>query len=128
MNSMVTVVIMSVNYSHDIAAALLAVSGVAMWIMKADYPSPATAEAKTFFINIYHGIARIAKNSLIWIIVGGVPRVYFYTEYEWSSAAGDLQLIAVIIKHIVITLLVGTGLFLWSRLGRKAKELQRSAV
>jgi hypothetical protein len=48
----------------------------------------------------------------------------FYTQYEWSDAAGDLQVIAIIIKHVVMFLLVGTGLFYWSKLAKRVKQLQ----
>jgi len=124
MNSLVPAVVMSISYSHDIASALLAICGVAMWLIAANYPAEASPETEQYFIRIYHGISRMAKDSLIWIVVAGVPRIYFYTEYEWSTAAGDLQLVAVVIKHIVIFLIVGSGVYFWSRLGKKVRQLK----
>jgi len=124
MNSLAPALIMSVNYSHDIATALLAVSGAAMWIISTNYPAAATGETEQYFLRIYQGITRMAKDSLIYILVAGVPRIYFYTEYEWATAAGDLQVVAIIIKHVVMFLLVGVGLYYWSKLGRQVKTLQ----
>jgi len=124
MNSLAPALIMSVNYSHDIATALLAVSGAAMWIISTNYPAAATRETEQYFLRVYQGVTRMAKDSLIWILVIGVPRIYFYTEYEWSTAAGDLQVVAIIIKHVVMFLIVGVGLYYWSKLGRRVKKLQ----
>jgi type IV secretory pathway VirB2 component (pilin) len=123
MPNMAPVIIMTVNYSHDIATALLAVSGAAMWLIASHYPAGANSETSQYFTRIYRSITRMAKDSLIWILVAGVPRIYFYTEYEWSPAAGDLQVVAIIIKHIVMFLIVGTGLFYWIKLNKKVKQL-----
>jgi hypothetical protein len=113
--------ITTINYSHDIATAILAVSGATLWIMWATFPSDAGSTAAPHLIGIYHNITRLAKYSLWWILAAGVPRIIFYTEYEWSREAGDLQVVAIVIKHIVMFLLVGTGLFFWARLSKKVK-------
>jgi len=120
---MIPVIIMTINYSHDIATALLAVSGVGMWIISAAYPRQASTETEFYFVRVYRNMTRLAKYSLLWILAAGVPRIVFYTDYEWSTAAGDLQVVAIIIKHVVMFLLVGTGLFYWSKLGKKVRAL-----
>lgn len=117
------VVIMAVNYSHDIATALLAVSGATLWMLWATFPSGAGSATMRYFTRVYEKVSRLAKYSLWWILAAGVPRIIFYTEYEWSREAGDLQVVAIIIKHIVMFLLVGTGIFYWTRLDRKIKKL-----
>lgn len=118
------IILMTVNYSHDIATALLAASGAAMWMLSSTYPADATPAVERFFVRAYRGITRIAKDSLYYILLAGVPRVVFYMQYEWSDLAGDLQVVAVVIKHIVMFALVGTGVYFWIKLGRRARELQ----
>lgn len=120
---MIPAVIMTVNYSHDIATAMLAVSGAALWIISYAYPGEAGPETGRYFIRIYRSITRLAAYSLFWILAAGVPRIVFYNQYEWSESAADLQIIAIIIKHIVMFLLVGTGIFYWSKIGKKVKQL-----
>lgn len=112
------------NYSHDIATAFLAVSGATMWILSRKYQNPEDAEAETYFVKVFLSVTLIAKYSLLWILIAGVPRVIFYKQYEWSDMAGNLQVVAIIIKHIVMFLLVGTGLFYWSKLDKKVKILK----
>src|SRR5512145_2450839 len=99
------IVLMTLNYSHDIATALLAVSGIAMWLLSKNYPTGASVPTERFFIAAYRSVTRIAKDSLYYILIIGIPRVIFYLQYEWSDLAGDMQVVAVVIKHIVMFLL-----------------------
>ena len=124
MQPAIHIVLMTINYSHDIATALLAASGAALWMLSRNFPADATQATERYFIGAYRGITRIAKDSLYWIVLAGVPRIFFYMQYEWSDLAGDLQVVAVVIKHIVMFLLVGTGAYFWIKLGRQVKGLE----
>jgi hypothetical protein len=115
---------MTINYSHDIATAVLAVSGVMMLFLSRMYPAHTGKETDLFFIRTYEVIRKSARYSLEWILVAGVPRIIFYMQFEWSNMAGDLQVIAIIIKHVVMFLLVGMGLFYWFRLNKKVHSLK----
>lgn len=118
------VMLMTINYSHDIATALLAASGAALWLLSRNYPADAAPETERYFASTYRSVSRVAKASLVYILIAGVPRVVFYMRYEWSDLAGNLQIAAVVIKHIVMFLVVGTGIYFWVRLGRKVRELK----
>lgn len=124
MTSTASILIMTINYSHDIATAFLAVSGMMMFFLSNMYPSSTGQESDLFFIRIYERIRKSARYSLEWILLAGVPRIIFYMQFEWSTMAGDLQVIAIIIKHIVMFLLVGTGIYYWIRLNRKVQSLK----
>ena len=117
------VVLMTINYSHDIATALLAASGAVLWLLSRHYPADATPRTERFFAAAYRSVGRIAKDALYYIVIAGIPRVVFYMRYEWSDLAGDLQILAVVIKHLVMFLLVGTGIYYWIKLGRKVRKL-----
>lgn len=123
MGSLAPIVIMSINYSHDIATAMLAVSALAMWIISRGMPVVPSIATEQYFLRLYGSITRMAKDSLIYILVAGVPRIYFYTDYEWATACGELQIVAIIIKHIVMFLLVGIGLYFWRRLGLQVRTI-----
>ena len=124
MTSTASILIMTINYSHDIATAFLAVSGMMMFFLSNMYPSSTGQESDLFFIRIYERIRKSARYSLEWILLAGVPRIIFYMQFEWSTMAGDLQVIAIIIRHIVMFLLVGTGIYYWIRLNRKVQSLK----
>lgn len=113
------------NYSHDIATAFLAVSGVTMWLLTSIRGETSwSSGADALFIRTYDIVRKMARYSLEWIVIAGVPRIIFYTEFEWSSLAGDLQVVAIIIKHIVMFVLVGGGLYYWSKLHKKVGQIR----
>lgn len=112
------------NYSHDIATAFLAVSSATLWLLSRGYPGLSDPEGEEFFARIYLVVARLAKYSLAWVLIAGVPRIIFYRQYEWSDSAGDFQVVAIVIKHIVMFSIVGVGAVYWARLDRKVKYLR----
>jgi len=119
--------VMVTAYSHDIATAFLAVSGFSLIMLYYMRPEGSSPDLIAFYSGICHKVTLAAKLSLAWILIAGVPRTIFYKEYEWSETAGDLQIVAIIIKHVVMFLLVGTGLFYWHRLPGRLTELKKGS-
>lgn len=125
MQTIIDIVLMTTNYSHDIATASLAVSGLMMWVLyRTSEKTEVSSGAERFFVGVYKGIRRMAVYSLAWIIAAGVPRVVTYDRYDWSDIAGDGQLTAVGVKHILMFLFVITGVYYWAKLDRTVKALQ----
>lgn len=124
MDSFLSIIIITNNYSHDIATAFLIVSGIMMWLLSKKYPPSDNEIVKLYFIKIYKDITRLARYSLIWVLAAGVPQIIFYKEFEWSNYAGNLQVLAIIVKHVVMFTLVSTGLFYWLKLSKKVEYLK----
>lgn len=122
------VFIMMNNYFHDVATGLLMTSGVGVWFVMR-YFDEATADRQTteYFLRVFEGMTRLAKFSLGWILIGGVPRVYFYRSFEWANAVDHLQVPAIIVKHIMVIAFVGTGVHLWHKYGKRV-QLIRAAL
>jgi len=123
MGAFLDIAIMINNYSHDIATAFLAVSGLSLWIIIKNYPADSKG-LEGYFSTSNKTICRLGKYSLAWVLIAGVPRVIFYKTHEWSSAAGSLQVTAILIKHVVMFLLVGVGVFYWLKIRSRLKELE----
>lgn len=117
------ILIMLNNYFHDVATALLAASGVTMWIVVKRYEKHRNPATLSYFIDLYRGITGLARFALYWILIGGVPRTIFYKDFEWANAAGKGQVPALIVKHILAFTFVGTGAYLWIKLSKKIKGL-----
>ena len=119
------VLIMMNNYFHDVATALLAASGFVVWtIVKRYDASSKTGETTEYFLKIYRNTTKFAKFSLVWIVIGGIPRTIFYKEFEWANAAGKGQITALIVKHILAFAFVGLGAYLWVKINRKVKRIK----
>lgn len=116
--------IMMNNYFHDVATALLAASGITMWIIVRKYGNNKDPEVADYFLRIYNSITKVAKFALYWIILGGIPRTIAYKDYEWTNAVGKNQVPALIVKHILVFIFVGIGAYLWIKLSRRVKKIK----
>lgn len=121
------VALMMNNYFHDVATALLAASAFALWAL-AKLQDERPDEAKPeFFLAAYRRMAAFAKFSLVWIILGGVPRTIYYMDFEWANAAGRGQIPALIVKHVLMFLLVALGAWGWHGLRKRKRALEARA-
>ena len=111
------------NYLHDVATALLAASGFVVWLLSSEEISGAEPGAGRSLLVIYSKMTRLAWFSLAWIILGGIPRVVYYRDFEWASMAGKGQVAALIVKHIFAFMLVGAGAAIWFRVKRRLAGL-----
>lgn len=120
--------IMFNNYAHDVATALLAASAFTMRATVKVQSELGTPDSVRFFLQVYRIMRKFFKISLWWIILGGVPRTIFYTSFEWANAVDKLQVPALILKHILLTVLVIVGIRAWSRLKRQVVLLESSLL
>lgn len=123
MSTELAVIIMLNNYFHDVATALLAASGTTMWIVAKRYERFKGPDTLPYFMTLYKSVTKLAKFSLYWILIGGVPRTIFYKDLEWSDAAGKDQVPALIAKHILAFIIVATGAYLWIKLNKKVQGI-----
>lgn len=118
------VFIMMNNYFHDVATALLLASGIAMWVIVRRYGNNSNPDVTDYFLRIYRGITRLAKFSLAWILIGGIPRTLAYKDFEWANAVGKNQVPALIVKHILVFIFVCTGVYMWIKLSKRVKVIK----
>jgi len=123
MSQSLAVFILMNNYFHDVATALLLASGIAMWLIVKNLGNNAKGTAVDYFMDIYYSVTRLAKFSLYWILIGGIPRILTYKKFEWANALEKNQTIGLIVKHIIAFIFVGSGVYLWLRLGKRIKEI-----
>jgi len=125
MSPEIGIFIMLNNYFHDVATALLVASGIIIWIIIKWYDSSAkTRETTEYFLRIYKSSTKLAKISLAWILIGGIPRTLAYRDFEWTNAVGKGQVPALIIKHILAFIIVGTGIYIWIKLNKRVKKIK----
>ncbi len=118
------VILMMNNYFHDVATALLLASGIAIWIIYKKLGNSDKPDVREYFLKLYDSMTSLAKFALAWIILGGIPRTWFYTEFEWSHYAGKSQIPALIIKHVLAFVFVSAGAHLWIRIRSKVREIR----
>lgn len=104
------------NYSHDAAAAFLAVSLAVLWILSRNFPSSGDPALDVSFVRVYSGVARTARYSLFWLLIASIPRAIFFRDYGSSWV--------MVIKYGGMVFLAGTGLLYWGRLSKKTGRLR----
>jgi hypothetical protein len=121
------VALMMNNYFHDVATALLVASAFALWVMLRRFDaSDRGPGAARYFLAIHASMAKLARFSVAWIVLGGIPRTIFYVEFEWANAAGRLQVPALVVKHVLAFGFVAGGVWGWRRLSRRVAEVRAS--
>lgn len=119
------IALMMNNYFHDVATALLAASAFALWVLLRRYEAGARgADAARYFLEIQRAMAKLARFSLAWIILGGIPRTIWYAEFEWANAAGRGQVAALVVKHVVAFGFVVFGVAFWRRLKARVRAVE----
>lgn len=121
---MLGIFIMMNNYFHDVATGLLAASGMALWFIMHRLDANANAETVRYFLRIYENMSKVAKFSLYWILIGGIPRTIFYKDFEWSTAVAHAQVPAIIVKHVIVFAIVGFGAHIWIRFNKQVKDIK----
>jgi len=123
MKEFLPIIIMLNNYLHDLATALLFTSGFVLmclykWIINKD-----SKPYLDIYVKLFHVLTKLGLASLVWIFLGGIPRVIFFSKYEWWNAVSKGIILALTIKHIIMFLLVGTGIYLWIRLRKQLQKI-----
>ena len=119
------IALMMNNYFHDVATALLAASGFALWVLLRRYEAGARGPGEArYFLGIQRDMARLARFSLAWIVLGGIPRTIFYSEFEWANAAGRGHVAALLVKHVLAFAFVAAGVWLWVKLRRRVLQVE----
>lgn len=111
------------NYLHDFFAALLLVSAISTALFYRMLPLNPDKETLHYFLNVYNRLVKLGWISLAFTLLLGVPRMLSYRTIEWSEKMGPSQIPLLIAKHILLFLVVGSGIFFWFKLHKKVKAL-----
>ncbi len=102
---------------HDFSAAGWIFCTVLLWSMlKNTIPA---GDCEKIITGMLKTILLLMRLSAGGIVVFGIVRALAYKEYEWSAAAGESQVILLIVKHIILTFVFVVGLVFY----RKARKI-----
>jgi len=122
MSPTLTVIIMMNNYFHDVATAMLLASGVTTLLLLKGFEG-ANRDVISYLNSIYLGMKKVARFSLYWVLIGGIPRTLTFRSFEWTTASEHGQTPALILKHIIALLAVSFGVWFWLRANERARSM-----
>lgn len=111
------------NFMHDLAAAMWFCGVIVLSIIVKSYGHEERKGIKPYVKKLFFKIKKITNISLIIVLLGGIVRAVNYHRYEWLPALGRDQVLLLIIKHVLLTGIVITCIFLQIHLTRKVKSI-----
>ena len=105
------------NYFHDVATATLLAAAVIMWVLERRARS-GSPEDLVLLGHAYPTLTRFANAALVWVIVGGIPRLITFNTHDLGAVRGDLG-VAIAVKHVVEVAAVVAGAVMWRRVRRR---------
>ena len=124
MDPVLSLLIATNNYFHDIAIAMPMASGVMLWAILRELKDDSAGEVRFFILSIYRRMARAMTYLLLWITAGAIPRILTFRDYEWACANTGGNMPGLIAKHVALLLVLLAGVFLWISLPKKIRELE----
>ena len=122
---MIGILVMMNNYFHDLAAGIVFVSGVTMYVMVQKAIENDTKAAKEIVLGVYPKLVHIIGGSIIFMLFAGVIRTFTYKEFEWANAVGNSQVPAIMVKHVILGGIFFYGIALWIKAHRKIKAIRK---
>ena len=122
---MIGILVMMNNYFHDLAAGIVFVTGITMYVMVQKAIENDTRAAKEIVLGVYPKLVHIVGGSIIFMLFAGVIRTFTYKEFEWANAVGNSQVPAIVVKHIVLGGIFFYGIALWIKAHKKIKIMRQ---
>lgn len=113
---MLDILIIMNNYFHDVATATLIGAAVIMWVLERQAEQGAPEDLAALR-RAYPTLTRFANGALVWIVIGGIPRVITFNTHDLGALGGDL-VPAIIVKHVLEVAAVLAGAWMWHRVRR----------
>lgn len=111
---MLSVLVIANNYLHDVATAVALSSLVLLEVFRRRARNGEVADVG-LLRTAYPLLTTSALVSVVWIIVGGVPRTIFFSRFEWDPARIPGLVAALGVKHGLMFGTVAFGVLAWRR-------------
>ena len=109
------------NFLHDFASALWLCSVGIVYFLEKEVTKDGSKTAHEILSKVYLKWRWLFWLSLVVVFICGTIRAISYRRFEWIESAGNLQVGILIFKHILLTVIVITGIVYWIRLGKRVE-------
>jgi len=113
---MLAIVVMLMNYFHDLASGLM-FGSVAAYFLAAAVLSRSTEVSDRGAVRerLFRAFRPVVLGALAAVVLGGIPRMIFYYDYEWLPAAGRGQVGALVVKHVFLVSITAVSILAFLR-------------
>ncbi len=104
------ITLMISNYFHDLATALLASNIAVIYFLGRLLDSGKVKDKVT--PEVFKKLSYVTYGAFTYIIIAGIPRAFFFMDFEWNPAVGKGQVAALVVKHIFLVSVTIFGLLM----------------
>jgi hypothetical protein len=102
------IALMLANYFHDLAVALLASNVLVIHLVGRFLDGQEGREQ--IMGRLIGQLSKVTWWILTYVVVMGGVRAWFFMDFEWNPAVGKGQVVALIVKHILLVAVTVFGL------------------
>ena len=117
------VLVLMNNYFHDVATAMLLACAIAMRTITANLENNRDREVLAYFTRLYRGVKSLAAICVVWIVLGGIPRILTFRSFEWTNAVAKNHEAGLIAKYVIAVCMMAVGAYLWRMQIKKPKKM-----
>jgi len=99
-NGMGSVLLMIMNYFHDLAVAVLAANILVVFFL-GKFLERRQADP-SLMRHLFRRLSAVTYGALAFVVLAGAVRAYFFADFEWNPAVARGQVEALVIKHVVL--------------------------
>ena len=81
-------------------------------------------DVQQMVLALYPKMVHITGGSVVFMFMAGIVRTFTYKDFEWNNAVEHGQVLALMIKHVILFILFAYGIYLWVIVHRKIKCLR----
>lgn len=123
---MIGILVMLNNYFHDFATALVVVCTYGMLFMVKYAERHGGEDSKRMVLALYPRMVHLAGGSVVFVFMAGIVRAFTYKDFEWNNAVESGQVMALMIKHVILFALFAYGIYLWLVAHKKIKTIRKA--
>jgi len=124
MDNFIGIMIMLNNYFHDFATSLVVVSTFGMKALITFLEAKKSPDIANIVTSLYPKMVHMAGSSVVFVFFAGIIRAFTFKDFEWNHAVENGQVMALMIKHVILFILFGYGIALWVKVHKKVRLLR----
>ena len=113
---MLNIFLMIANYFHDLAVAVMVSNILVVYYLGKKLAESDHKEQHMRYV--FRKLSKVTWTAFAFVIIWGAVRGYFFMEFEWNPAVGKGQVVALIVKHVILVALTVFGLIVHRRYSR----------
>jgi hypothetical protein len=81
-------------------------------------------DLKQMLVDLYPKMVHLAGGAVIFMFIAGIIRAFTYKQFEWHNAVESGQVMALMVKHVILFIIFALGVYFWVVVHKKVREIK----